>query len=184
MRGAFVDDYGNSIAISDSLFEQRPHGRFHIVEWNAAERYVIARNDASNSSDPDTWTRIDWRPFEGMEPYRWGFCLTAYKAESREAARATPAPNRAQPRVGCNGYPYPACVPSPRTCQAQRPAPGARHQPGNSDWWRAPPYGARGGIVAMCGLSRCGRTSTATAKAGALAARAFASARSRAAMTK
>jgi hypothetical protein len=106
MRGAFTDDYGNAFAISDSLFAQQPHGRFEIVEWNVREQFVIAHNAATNSSDPGLWTRIDWMQFEGMAPYTWGFCLTAYKAPTREAARVTPAADRANPRTGCNGYPF------------------------------------------------------------------------------
>jgi hypothetical protein len=106
MRGEFTDDYGNAFAISDSLFAQQPHGRFEIVEWNVREQFVIAHNAATNSSDPGLWTRIDWMQFSGMAPYTWGFCLTAYKAPTREAARATPAADRANPRTGCNGYPF------------------------------------------------------------------------------
>lgn len=106
MRGRFSDDYGNRFEISDTLFAQRPHGRFHLVEWHVPEQYVIARNDAANPSDPGLWTRIDWMRFEGMPPYTWGFCLTAFRAPSREVARATPAPDRAAPRTGCNGYPF------------------------------------------------------------------------------
>jgi hypothetical protein len=106
MRGAFTDDYGNRFAISDSLFAQQPHGRFEIVEWNVRDQFVIAHNAATNASDPGLWTRIDWMPFEGMAPYTWGFCLTAYKAPTREAARMTPAADRANPRTGCNGYPF------------------------------------------------------------------------------
>lgn len=104
--GQFVDDYGNAFNISAQLFEQLPHGRFHIVEWNVAERFFIAQNDSANSSDAGRWTRVDWMPFENMAPFTWGFCLTAYRAASREEARATPAANRATPRTGCNGYPF------------------------------------------------------------------------------
>lgn len=113
MRGEFTDDYGNLFAISDSLFAQQPHGRFEIVEWNVREQFVIAHNAATNASDPGLWTRIDWMQFEGMAPYTWGFCLTAYKAPTREAARATPAADRANPRTGCNGYPFSRMKPAP-----------------------------------------------------------------------
>lgn len=113
MHGEFTDDYGNRFAISDSLFAQQPHGRFEIVEWNVREQFVIAHNAATNSSDPGLWTRIDWMQFEGMAPYTWGFCLTAYKAPTREAARATPAADRANPRTGCNGYPFSRMKPAP-----------------------------------------------------------------------
>jgi hypothetical protein len=106
LLGEFLDDYGNSFRISDTLFLQRPRARYRIVEWNVAERYLIAQNAADNPSDAGLWTRIDWMPFTGMAPYTWGFCLTAYQAPTAAAARATPAADRATPRTGCNGFPF------------------------------------------------------------------------------
>ncbi len=106
LLGRFTDDYGNGFEITPALFAQQPHGRFHIVEWHAREQFFIARNDSANRADPGRWTRVDWMPFEGMAPYTWGFCLTAYRAASREAARATPPADRVAPRTGCNGFPF------------------------------------------------------------------------------
>jgi len=106
VMGGFEDDYGNSFRLSSRLFEQLPGNRFHIVEWNVSEQFFIARNDSANSSDQGLWTRVDWMPFAGMTPFTWGFCITAYRAPSRDAARATPPANRAIPRSGCNGYPF------------------------------------------------------------------------------
>ena len=70
------------------------------------ERYFVAQNDAANPSDGGLWTRIDWMPLTNMAPYSWGFCMTAYRAATRELARATPPPNPATPRTGCNGFPF------------------------------------------------------------------------------
>ena len=106
LLGEFKDDYGNSFRVSDSLFEQLPSTRYQVVDWNLAEQYLIARNDDRNSSDPGLWTRIDWMRFTGMSPYTWGFCLTAYRAPTADAARATEAANRSTPRTGCNGHPF------------------------------------------------------------------------------
>jgi hypothetical protein len=104
--GEFEDDYGNAFRISDTLFFQLPRARYQVVEWNSAEQYLVARNGEGNPSDGGLWTRIDWMPFSGMEPFTWGFCLTAYRAVSAGAARATPAAVRATPRTGCNGFPF------------------------------------------------------------------------------
>jgi hypothetical protein len=106
LLGDFVDDYGISFHISDTLFLQRPRARYRIIEWNVAGRFLIAQNAADNPSDAGLWTRIDWMPFTGMAPYAWGFCLTAYKAPSAAAARATPPADRSTPRTGCNGFPF------------------------------------------------------------------------------
>src|SRR5688572_11393241 len=66
LLGEFRDDYGNAFRITDSLFFQLPRMRFRIVEWNVAERFLIAQNAADNPSDAGLWTRIDWMPFSGM----------------------------------------------------------------------------------------------------------------------
>lgn len=113
LLGRFADDYGNDFRISAALFEQLPRGRFHVVEWNVTALYLIAQNDNANPSDAGLWTRIDWMPFEGMAPYVWGFCLTAYRAASEAAARATVSADRAAPRVGCNGFPFSRLKPAP-----------------------------------------------------------------------
>jgi hypothetical protein len=91
--GAFSDDYGNNFRISATLFEQLPRARFHIVEWHAADRFLIAHNDASNPGDAGLWTRIDWVPLDGMAPFTWGFCMSAFRAATQDAARTAPEPN-------------------------------------------------------------------------------------------
>lgn len=106
LLGDFEDDYGNAFRLSADRFEQLPSGRFQIVEWQVREQYFIAQNDAANPGDAGLWTRIDWMPLEGMSPYVWGFCMTAYRAATAEAARATPPADRSAPRVGCNGHPF------------------------------------------------------------------------------
>lgn len=113
LLGHFVDDYGNAFELSPDEFRQLPRNRFHVVEWHPRERFLVARNDSANAGDAGLWTRIDWMPFADMAPYTWGFCLTAYRAPSREAARATPAANRATPRTGCNGHPFSRLRPAP-----------------------------------------------------------------------
>lgn len=113
LLGTFRDDYGNAFRITDTLFEHLPRTKYHIVEWHVAERFLIARNDAGNVQDGLLWTRIDWMPFDGMAPYTWGFCLTAYTAASADAARATPAAKREAPRTGCGGYPFSRMRPVP-----------------------------------------------------------------------
>ena len=111
--GRWSDDYGNSFRITDSLFEQLPSARYHIVEWNPVERHFVARNDDANRTDAGKWTRVDWMPFSGMEPYTWGFCFTAYRAETQEEARATRSAKREAPRTGCNGFPFSRMKPAP-----------------------------------------------------------------------
>ena len=106
MIGEFIDDYGESHAISDSEWIQQIHSRYHIVRWSPTERFLIARNDSANKSNANRWTRIDWVRLEGMPPYIWAFCFTAYKALTREEAESTRIAKPEAPRTGCNGHPF------------------------------------------------------------------------------
>lgn len=106
MFGSFADDYGIRYTISDTLWLQLPHTRFHIIRWNLAQQYLIARNDERNPGEGGLYTRIDFMQFTGMEPWHWGYCLTAYNAKSDAEAEATAAADREHPKKGCNGFPF------------------------------------------------------------------------------
>ncbi len=104
--GHFTDDYDNAYEITDTLWTQLPHGRFHIVEWDTLAGFLIAQNDSSNAYAPGLWSRIDWVKLDSMPPYGWAFCLSAYEAATMEEAKAATAADKSNPRVGCNGYPF------------------------------------------------------------------------------
>lgn len=104
--GTFADDYGSTYQISRTDWRQDTKTRYHIVEWHADSSYVIAQNAPANESDGNKWTRIDWMPLSGTAPYTWGYCLSAYDAPSKAAAVATHVAQRANPRNGCNGFPF------------------------------------------------------------------------------
>jgi hypothetical protein len=106
VRGEFTDDYRGQFSISDSVWFQRPRNRFRVVEWHLDEMYLIAQNAPDDPAAPGLWTRIDWLPLDNMKPFTWGFCLTAFKAPTREVARDTPPAARSTPRTGCNGFPF------------------------------------------------------------------------------
>lgn len=106
LKGDFVDDYGIKYSINDSLWVQHPGIKYHIVKWNTNEQYVIAKNGNGHKADENKYTRIDFMTFEGMAPWQWGFCLTAYKAQTDAEAEQTAASDRQNPKKGCNGYPF------------------------------------------------------------------------------
>jgi hypothetical protein len=106
LRGEFRDDYRGRFSISDSVWFQRPRNRFRIIAWFPDDKYLLAQNAPDDPTAPGLFTRIDWMTFDDMAPYAWGFCLTAYRAPSREAAQRVPAADRSTPRTGCNGYPF------------------------------------------------------------------------------
>ena len=105
LRGSFVDDYQVPHTISDTMWSLGSRDRYHIVVSNDSGRYLIARNDSGNTSDPGRWTRIDWMVLP-MAPYEWAFCLIEYKAETRALAEAITSADRGHPRSGCNGFPF------------------------------------------------------------------------------
>ncbi len=104
--GSFTDDYGITYAINDTLWVQNPTTKYHIIKWNPEKQYLIAKNDNANPSDANKYTRIDYMVFKEMEPWQWGFCLTAYKAETDSIAEQMALADRQNPKKGCNGYPF------------------------------------------------------------------------------
>lgn len=106
VTGSFKDDYGIRYTINDTLWTQHPKTNYHILKWNVQEQYLIAKNGSTNPSEVGLYTRIDYMTFENMEPYLWGFCLTAYNAPSANAAESISAADRKNPRKGCNGFPF------------------------------------------------------------------------------
>jgi hypothetical protein len=106
LLGTFEDDYGSRYALAPDRFVHGAHSVYHIVEWHAAEQFFVAQNAAENPSDGGQWTRVDWLTFTDQGPFGWGYCFTAYRAATREAARATPPADRRAPRSGCHGFPF------------------------------------------------------------------------------
>lgn len=106
LKGDFRDDYGIRFTISDTIWMQHPNAKYHIISWDTTAQYLIARNDENNPSEPGLYTRIDYMLLPDMEPFRWGFCLTVYKAKTIEEAKMSASADRQNPKKGCNGYPF------------------------------------------------------------------------------
>jgi hypothetical protein len=104
--GNFIDDYGITYTINDTLWVQNPTSKYHIIKWNPEKQYLVAKNDAANKTDGNKYTRIDYMTFTEMEPWRWGFCLTVYDAATDSIAEQTAYVDRQNPKKGCNGYPF------------------------------------------------------------------------------
>lgn len=105
LAGTFVDDYGLRYVLSKGLWHQLPRARYHVLRWHAQGQYAIARNDVGNPGEPGRYSRIDWMRLPTGD-WPLAFCLTAYDAPTPAAAEATPPPDRAHPRTGCNGFPF------------------------------------------------------------------------------
>ena len=106
LKGTFEDDYGIRYTINDSLWIQHPNAKYHIINCDTTEQYLLVQNDTANKTDGGLFTRIDYMNFTKMEPFRWGFCLTIYNANTLEKAKATLLADRKNPKVGCSGFPF------------------------------------------------------------------------------
>ena len=106
LLGSFKDDYGSSYTITGKQWTQDKKITYHLLLYNKQENYFIARNDSGNPGDSSLFTRIDIIFFEKMEPWRWGYCLTAFKAPTMQDAIKTPSADKTNPRMGCNGFPF------------------------------------------------------------------------------
>ncbi|RYD76827.1 MAG: hypothetical protein EOP53_13995 [Sphingobacteriales bacterium] len=106
LLGNFTDDYKIKYTVTTRSFTQHPGVVYKLLSYNKKKQYFIAQNDTANITDGGLFTRIDIMRFNNMAPWSWGFCLTAYKAASKEEAINTVPADRANPKKGCGGYPF------------------------------------------------------------------------------
>ncbi len=106
VKGNFMDDYGIRYTINDTIWTQLPNIKYHIINRNTTEQYLLARNDEKNPGEPGLYTRIDYMIFSNMAPFLWGYCLTTYNAKTIEEAQEKAKADRENPKKGCNGYPF------------------------------------------------------------------------------
>jgi hypothetical protein len=106
LTGNFIDDYGITYTITDSVFTQAPGIRYRIIRWDTTQQFCIAYIQPKEPTDSILYTRIDYMRFTGMAPWLWGYCFTTYTAKNEAEAVTHPAANRQNPRKGCNGYPF------------------------------------------------------------------------------
>jgi hypothetical protein len=104
--GSFVDDYGGHHTISTNEWRQGDDDRYRIVRWNADARYLIAENNSSSPASLGRWTRIDWVRLDGIPPYTWAFCFSAFQVKTAAAAESSVVAKTDIARTGCNGYPF------------------------------------------------------------------------------
>jgi hypothetical protein len=106
LLGNFKDDYGITYTINDSVWIQHPGMKYRLLKYDGKEQYFIAKNDNNNPVEAGLYTRIDIMYFSKMEPWLWGFCLTAYNAKTFEEAVSTQSADRNNPKKGCGGFPF------------------------------------------------------------------------------
>jgi len=107
--GDFKDDYNTTHSITTARWIHGSAATYEIVEWNAEQKFCVAKNGAANPTDAGKWSRVDWvevKSAAGQIQYDWAYCMSAYDAPTKEAARAVTIAKRDTPKTGCNGFPF------------------------------------------------------------------------------
>ena len=106
MIGVFEDDYGVSYKIERHTIHLLPNDKYHVIQVNLNERYLILQNDSLNQFAASLYSRVDFQQLENMNPFKWAFCFSNYEAESVEDALITDNIDKSNLKKGCNGFPF------------------------------------------------------------------------------
>jgi hypothetical protein len=97
--GEFDDDFMTHQVITPNLWNDG-FGKYHIIEVDSAQHFLLARNDAANLFSPGLYSRFDWALSGGGLYY----CQSAFSEATPDAARAVAAPDGSDPaNGGCGG---------------------------------------------------------------------------------
>lgn len=110
--GSLMDDYSFRYVISDSSWMQKP-GNAYVIAHQAWDEQMIILEHPATDSTTTTWTRVDWIPLEGMAPWTWAYCYSAWDLPSLQDAFDTAHADRTNPREGCGGFPFSRMQPAP-----------------------------------------------------------------------
>ena len=100
VQGQFTDNYGGRQTVTQTLWDDG-YGKYHIVAWDPAQSFLIARNDTANTYSPDLYSRIDWTQ-SGGNLYS---CFAAFDAATPALASSAAAPDASMPDTGgCGGF--------------------------------------------------------------------------------
>lgn len=104
--GRFRDDYGITYTVTQQYFLQEPAWKYHIIKYDSAGMFFIARNDKDNDWEPGKYSRIDIVKLNDSKTYTWGFCITTFDANTAAEAETKARANRNDLKKGCGGYPF------------------------------------------------------------------------------
>ena len=106
LRGEFEDDYGVHYSIDAKTWQLLPDDKYHVLQVNVEEGYLIFQNDSQNSFAPGLFTRIDYQSLTEMPPYEWAFCFSNFEAASETEAMQANYTQKTNLKTGCNGFPF------------------------------------------------------------------------------
>lgn len=105
--GAYTDSWGGTHDITDATWIMGS-ASFHIAQYDNAEMWVVAQNDAANEYNPSLWSRMDWT-WSGADLY---FCQSAFDAADEAAALAATPADASDLAAGCGGFGWSQLIPS------------------------------------------------------------------------
>jgi hypothetical protein len=108
--GVYIDSWGTDHDIGEATWTQAAGSTvFHITQYDNAEAWVVAENDAANDWNAGLWSRFDWT-WDGDG--RLWYCQVAYDATSEDAALTAAAPDPSDPGAsGCGGFSWTELIP-------------------------------------------------------------------------
>jgi hypothetical protein len=109
--GVHVDSWATDITVTDTTWTQVSTvgtSIFAISQFDNADDWAVAQNDAANTYNPNLWSRVDWTTYQG-DLY---VCQTAYDAADEATAVATTAADATDPTTaGCGGFSWSLLTP-------------------------------------------------------------------------
>lgn len=99
IAGDWADGWGGSHTISDTSWVSGSSSYAIAVYDNDAD-FAVAQNAATNTYNPNLWSRFDWT-WDGEALY---YCQFAYDAASQADAEAATGADRSDLAAGCNGF--------------------------------------------------------------------------------
>lgn len=110
--GAYLDAFDTPHRIDAAGWSQGPAETASLTRFTAVDnttRTAIGQNDAAHPFAPDAWSRFD---YSFTVDQLW-YCQSAFDAPDEATARATPAPDDADPATGgCGGFAWSALTPA------------------------------------------------------------------------
>ncbi len=111
--GTYTSNFGATVEISEtevSISYGTP-SLYAVVDFDNAERFIVAQNDSNNASFPDLWSRFDWA-VDGTTVF---WCQQVFDGATRADAENAPSADRTDPAsggCGTKGFAFTQLTPS------------------------------------------------------------------------
>jgi hypothetical protein len=109
--GTYIDDWGGTYAITGQSWTitGAPRSVFELLVLSNTNRYLVAKNAASNEYSPGKFSRFDWARDQAGLLY---YCQTKYDAATVAEALAAPAADSSDLSKGCGAFSWSKLTPA------------------------------------------------------------------------